>query len=299
MPTTTAAPAPKFPQADAAQLAQLAAADARVDEARSALYAAREAARVLKTAAEREDAAEPAYAALEKIREERLAVIATFPSTVKASLTRAYGSNAVAVLTDGAEPICIAVGTEKGTRYVFARSAPTLDEYKALRDKKYTTDADSLVADAFSIFETLGEEIRGWYDNLPESFQQGEKGSTLDDTATELEDIAANVPTVPKTIGSMPVLHLPSKTSSRSEQCSEARSMLAEVGEAAREAITEIEAGTIPEWVEAPDALLGVDNADHAMVAFHANIVEELTELADACDEYGDRADGVEFPGMY
>jgi hypothetical protein len=75
--------------------------------------------------------------------------------------------------------------------------------------------------------------------------------------------------------------------------------MLANVAEAAREAITEIEAGKVPEWIEAPDALLGLDDTDAAVVAFRSQLVDDLTELADTCDEYGDRADGLEFPGMY
>lgn len=297
MPSTTTATAPKFPQATPAQLAQLAAADARVDEARTALRAARS----LPTKAEREAAEDAAYAAWEKTREDRAAVAATFPSTVKASLTRAYGPHAADVLTNGGETsICVEIGTEKGTRYAFVRPAPTIEEYKALRDKKYTTDAESLVSDAFSSFETLGEEIRSWYDNLPESFQQGDKGSTLDDTATELEDIAGSAPTIPETISAMPVLHLPHKASSRSEQCSEARSMLANVSEAARAALDALTAGAaLPEWIEAPDGLLGLDDADPAVIAFRKTVIDEIEELADACDEYGDRADGIEFPGMY
>jgi len=48
------------------------------------------------------------------------------------------------------------------------------------------TDARSLIEDAQSDIDELREEMTAWFENLPESFQEGEKGSALEETAEKL-----------------------------------------------------------------------------------------------------------------
>lgn len=50
------------------------------------------------------------------------------------------------------------------------------------------SDAVSLVVDAKSEFEALSEELRSWYENLPENFQEGEKGQQLEEAADALDE---------------------------------------------------------------------------------------------------------------
>lgn len=41
-----------------------------------------------------------------------------------------------------------------------------------------------------SDIETVGEEERDYFDNMPENFQDSERGERADEAATELEDLA-------------------------------------------------------------------------------------------------------------
>ena len=54
---------------------------------------------------------------------------------------------------------------------------PTPGEYTIFRNKLHTRTIASLVEDAKSDLESLADEMRSWYDNMPESFQSGDKGS--------------------------------------------------------------------------------------------------------------------------
>jgi hypothetical protein len=49
--------------------------------------------------------------------------------------------------------------------------------------------AESLVQDAASEVESLKDELQDWYDNLPENFQQGEKGSALEENIDYLDTL--------------------------------------------------------------------------------------------------------------
>lgn len=42
-----------------------------------------------------------------------------------------------------------------------------------------------------SDIETVGEEERDYFDNMPENFQDSERGDKADEAATELEDLAS------------------------------------------------------------------------------------------------------------
>lgn len=52
------------------------------------------------------------------------------------------------------------------------------------------SDAEGQVGDAASVVRELEEEVRGWYDNLPENLQGGDKGSRLEECADALGEIA-------------------------------------------------------------------------------------------------------------
>src|SRR6267142_1688620 len=61
---------------------------------------------------------------------------------------------------------------------------------KAIRELEKHGIEDA-ISTGYSILEELGQELRDWYDNLPESFQDGDKGSTLDEGASTLENLSA------------------------------------------------------------------------------------------------------------
>jgi len=54
-------------------------------------------------------------------------------------------------------------------------------------DKK--TELDELLEQAKSIIEEVASEEREYYDNMPESLQNGERGSRADEVASNLEGI--------------------------------------------------------------------------------------------------------------
>lgn len=93
---------------------------------------------------------------------------------------------------------------KKGERskFIVLKPLPTKEEYDQLKRKRFTYRLDDLVSNISGLTE-LGDEVRGWYDNLPESFQQGDKGSMLDECASTLENIQE--PDIPEFAAAMAV----------------------------------------------------------------------------------------------
>lgn len=54
------------------------------------------------------------------------------------------------------------------------------------------TDAQGLVDDAHTEFESLRDELQEWRDNMPENLQDGEKANQLDDVISELDDVISS-----------------------------------------------------------------------------------------------------------
>jgi len=51
---------------------------------------------------------------------------------------------------------------------------------------------ETLISDS----EGIGEELRGWFENLPESLQGGDKGSALEEAASSIENAVSNLQSV-------------------------------------------------------------------------------------------------------
>ncbi len=73
----------------------------------------------------------------------------------------------------------------------------TRGKYSSRADR--LSEAESEVSSAQGIVEELRDELQGWFDNLPENFQNGSKGEqlqeaidALDELASSLEDVAGN-----------------------------------------------------------------------------------------------------------
>ncbi len=54
-------------------------------------------------------------------------------------------------------------------------------------------DAQSSFDDAKSTVEELKDELQEWHDNLPEQFQDGDKGSAIQDAVASLDDLISNM----------------------------------------------------------------------------------------------------------
>ena len=120
-----------------------------------------------------------------------------------------------------------------------------------------------LVDGAFATLEDLAGEVGGWYDNLPEGLQSGDKGSALDDARNTLESLSQ--PDVNEHLGGLEVYYEPvDEIRSRASRRDEAINRLQAV----------------------VDVLADSDD-------------EEAKELSDELENAISEAEGVEFPGMY
>ena len=176
-------------------------------------------------------------------------------------------------------------GSEK---YHIVGELPTEDGYGAMKVKHFTAPVQELVGDANSMVEELAGEVRDWYDNLPESFQSGEKGDALSEAADTLESIT--LPDFPEKSdilddeneeGEEPSLlvacYIPSlKCSSRADRASEAAGKYRAAAEGIREYFEQMR-----------NDVEGYEEDG------------ELSSFADDCDSAADEVEGVEFPGMF
>jgi hypothetical protein len=164
-------------------------------------------------------------------------------------------------------------------KFKLLQPLPTKEQYEGLVRKAFTSSVQSLVEEAFSVFESLRDEYQDWRDNLPEALQDGSKASELDDAIQQLEELGE--PDLPSWADQIQVFHLPSSdVSSRPKQ-------LAEATDAIRDCVTEIErlidSGDY-ERLEAEDEEINADS---------------LRELADALQGKVDDAESVSLPGMF
>lgn len=187
----------------------------------------------------------------------------------KSKLIKTYDKYVLSVLSDKLSRV---PQEKKGEwpKFTVLSDLPTVEEYSKLKDQRYSTTVEDLVSDAFGMIEGLGNEMREWYDNMPEGFQNTDKGSQVSEVADTLEEMSP--PTVDTDAGALVTLFLPNlDASSRSDRASEAAEML-------RTAIT-----TLEEVQEKED---GDDTPDYS---------DLISELEDAAGEI----EGVEFPGMF
>lgn len=59
--------------------------------------------------------------------------------------------------------------------------------------RKAIMEAITHLEEAKSLLDTAASEERDYYDNMPESFQNGEKGSAADAAATALEEAVTSI----------------------------------------------------------------------------------------------------------
>lgn len=57
-------------------------------------------------------------------------------------------------------------------------------------------EAESLVQQATEIVDELKDELQSWYDNLPDNFRDGHKGSELEEAINQLDDLNNNLESI-------------------------------------------------------------------------------------------------------
>lgn len=166
-------------------------------------------------------------------------------------------------------------------QFKIKKNMPTKEEYINLKSAKYTTTVESLIIDGYSEIESLAGEMREWYDNMPEGFQQGDNGSRVDEAANTLENLGQ--PDLAEIMAEIKTVYYPAlDADSRSARASEAGDMLLSAASAIQEYVSENK----PEDEEAKETESQID-------------WDDLESVAQQCEDDGNEVQGVEFPGMY
>jgi hypothetical protein len=201
-------------------------------------------------------------------------------TVTKRKLNADYGPHAGVVLT--AAQLLQPVPSKRGkmASWTVLKPLPSREDYKKMQDVHYQTSLTGLIEDAYSVFEELASELRDWHDNLPESFQQGDKGSQLEDASSMLENLRS--PDLPEFLTKLEdtdkrsrTLHLPMlDVNSRADRCSDACSMLG-------------------------SAIEGLNKLVEGFGESQDEDRQDLQAVIDQLENDKSEAEGVEFPGMY
>lgn len=131
-----------------------------------------------------------------------------FTTATKTKLRNTYGAwaSTILALNGYLETLPRAKGAQQ--KWKVKKPLPSIAEFNKLRAAHFTTTVSSLVTDAFSAVQELKDELQDWYDNLPEAFQQGDKGSQLEDAIGTLDQVSE--PDVDEKLENITILHIPS-----------------------------------------------------------------------------------------
>jgi len=67
--------------------------------------------------------------------------------------------------------------------------------------RKEIARAAAMIEEAKSILETCRDEEQDYYDNMPESFQNGEKGSVAQEAIDALEEAVSQLEEIEQSVG--------------------------------------------------------------------------------------------------
>lgn len=149
------------------------------------------------------------------------------------ALKNRFDRMAVAVLSEYIE---LSDDRKRGSprKYNILKALPSKEEYDVMRDKKYTRTIRSLIEEAFDDAEDLKNELEEWFENLPQGFQDGDKGDAINSAKDQIE--YAERPELPEdndlefvelvTLLKAEVIFLPLEASSRSDRLGECNRML-------------------------------------------------------------------------
>lgn len=175
------------------------------------------------------------------------------------------------------------------------------------RKRKTTTTnstVGSAVAEAFSEIDSLKEELQSWYDNLPENFQNGDKGQRLQEAIDQLE--STSEPDCPDAVEDRGVSYTQTLgRTSRSARRDDACCMIEAAEESVRDYARELE-----DLQYSSDGRLVVDGVpqdrpeEGALDVPYTEderdaLVTDLESYADELDTARSEWESVEFPGMY
>lgn len=173
------------------------------------------------------------------------------------------------------------IENERGPRqFKVLRDLPDKEKYTALRDDKYRQSLNEALTEAYGEFSSLRDEVQDWYDNLPESFQNGSKGDDLQETINQLESFCDNEPSFKDKMqefmdDTTAVFLPPAQNKSRADRC----------------ATNTVILGTVHDKL--------CDDKELRKQIIELGIKDEIKELIDQLETDKMEAENVSFPGMY
>ncbi len=199
-----------------------------------------------------------------------------------ATITRRHGKHAIRALMaegfiDSAES-SRSMYRKKGAKQAFTVVKVFPTDVSACITEHFRVPVIRALDDAFSEIESLKEELQEWYDNLPESFQNGDKGDALQSAISELEGVDdfrsgykdAEIERLFKTMPGIVVW--PSSGPSRSDRCCSAANAFQAVKKA-------------------------IDN--NIVLADKPDDEKTLESFSSYLDDTVQTLQSVDFPGMY
>lgn len=189
------------------------------------------------------------------------------------SLTRAYDGHVWDVLDGYFENLPRAKG-QKGKIKILA-ALPEKAEYLQVKENFYRKAIDILVDEAYEEIGDLRDEMQEAFDNMPESLQDTDVGQARSEAASQLENIADELPTLPDPITSLQIIHYPSlNQSSRADRAGDAAVTLRDVSKAVRQFTA-------------------------TMTKLKKAELAEIQEFCQQLESSADEIDDVRFPGMF
>lgn len=176
-------------------------------------------------------------------------------------------------------------------KYKILKALPTEVEYKEMRKRAFTSSAEDLMNQAYEEITTLGEELRGWFDNLSEGLQQSSNAERINEAADALENISAQDSI--DMLSDIEVYHPPClDCSSRSKRAGEVASILNDVASAIREYDSENRENASDSEDDSEED--PVEKSNYSDSDF-----DEAISIADQCETDAGEVEGIEFPSMY
>jgi len=165
---------------------------------------------------------------------------------------------------------------KKGERvkYKIVKELPRIIDYPVLFGKMYVCTIADLIKDACNELNDLKEELQEWFDRLPESSQNGSKGSVLQDAISTLKNI--QLPDIPRWV-EVETTVFPPDMSGRTDR-------------AHRRDCAVDKLKVVMEWVQwYEDTNWEVDDEKRS----------DLDSLGNNIKQIISKAENVKFPGMY
>lgn len=166
---------------------------------------------------------------------------------------------------------------------------------------EHSSTIGSALEEAMGELESLGEEMRSWYDNMSENLQGGEKAQTIEATADTLEGLQA--PDVPEHLEEEAVSYTTQskrRSTPRHMRCSNATSALGAIISACEDYVQKAEdaINALPDDAEDDTEIDLHDNGYTMPLSELRELIESTNSFKDEIENLMSEADGVEFPGM-